>query len=308
MTAMMSSFMSRNGVAAMEIARLLLGLEIGSRLPRARDLAQTIGCGNGTVQAGLQLLEQSGAIQTTSHGSLGTCLDGVRRDLLWELGGLGTLTLAMPLPYSRRYEGIATGLREVFGQLRIPFSLVFMRGASDRSAALLEGRVDIAVMSGLAFENLEADEPLHAALDLGPQTYVGSHGVILTQGRAITDSGLRVAVDNTSIDQVHLVDIAFKGRRDIVRVELSYTQLGQALADGTVDATVWNLDEVRQHIKHPVTILPLDEANHQSNTHAMLVVTEESRRVPDALVKEIDPRIIRQVLDDVLTSKRLPSY
>lgn len=306
----LAPFMSRNGLAAMQLARRLLGLPIGAQLPLVRDMAAELSYGNGTIQSGLELLEQSGAIATRSRGRLGTFLESADRAMLWELGGLGTLSVAMPLPYSRRYEGLASGLRCALDDLGVPLSLSYMRGSAERVAAVVEGRVDVAVVSGLAFDVLSVESPLVALADLGPRTYVSDHGLLLAEGRDRDQHGLRVAVDPASADQVQLVRQLFGGRDDVRYVETSYNQLDQAFQRGEVDATVWNLDEIDQHLTAAVTAEPLttDPDGPTRSTHAVLAAREGTERVPAALVAAVDLDLVRAVTDDVLHGRRVPAY
>ncbi|HEY0188065.1 MAG TPA: GntR family transcriptional regulator YhfZ [Cellulomonas sp.] len=306
----LAPFLSRNGLAAMQLARRLLALPVGDQLPRVRDMAVDLGCGNGTIQVALELLEQSGAITTRSRGHLGTFLEGADRAMLWELGGLGTLAVAMPLPYSRRYEGLASGLRCAVDQAGLPMSLSYMRGSLDRVAAVVEGRIDVAVTSGLAFDLIRSEAPIALLADLGTQTYVSEHGLVLADGHDETEPGLRVGVDRSSVDQVHLVAQLFAGRTDVSYVEVSYNQLDRAFADGEVEATVWNLDEIDQHLSAPVSVRPLADGlvDGSRNTNAVLVVREGTDRVPPALLAQVDLDLVRTVIQEVLHGRRIPSY
>ncbi|WP_398944480.1 helix-turn-helix domain-containing protein, partial [Streptomyces sp. CFMR 7] len=54
-------------LAARQPTVLLLNHEPDTRLPRVRDFAEELGCGNGTVQAALQLPEEAGAITMTTR-------------------------------------------------------------------------------------------------------------------------------------------------------------------------------------------------------------------------------------------------
>lgn len=297
--------MSRNGLAAMQLSRQILALPVGAQLPRARDIAAELNCGNGTVQAGLQLLEQAGAIRTTSHGRLGTTLDVADRSLLWELGGMQTLTMSMPLPYSRRYEGLASGFLAAFKEAGIPFDLLYLRGSRGRLHTLVQGSIDIAVTSGLAFDLQRDEVPVQELVDLGPRTYVGGHGIVLALGKELSTPGLRVAVDHASADQTHLVESVFGGR-DVTFVETFYSQLDDEFAAGRIDATVWNVDEIDQHLHAAVTVQELPDT--ERNTHAVLAVREGTKRVPRALFDDLDLDLVRTVLDDVLAGRRFPAY
>lgn len=304
-------FLTRNGMAARSLAAELLNQQPGSQLPRIRDYAERLGVGNGTVQAALQLLEDAGAVRTEARGHLGTYLREVDRAALWQLAGLGTMLAAMPLPYSRRYEGLATGLRAAFEDAGIPFALTFMRGAQARLDALMAGKVDLIAVSRLAFEEFGEGFPIARLADLGPQTYVGAHGVVLREGVALDDPDLAVAVDTGSADQQQLTRLVFAGR-SVRYVEISYMQLGELFRRGEVDASVWNLDEVHRHLSGDVTTIPLGEeisaALADRNSSAVLAVRADGSPALDAVRTRISADVVTRTQRAVLAGDRLPSY
>ncbi|CAL9588586.1 hypothetical protein SUDANB19_05173 [Streptomyces sp. enrichment culture] len=307
-------FLTRNGLAARQLALLLLEYEPETRLPRVRDFAEELGCGNGTVQAALRLLEEAGAIETAARGHLGTFLVKSDRAVLWRLSGLGTLLAAMPLPYSRRYEGLATGLRTAFEEAGTPFAITFMRGAGSRVTALLEGKADLVVLSRYAADRLIEEHPEELALvvDLGPATYVGAHGVLVAEGGSLEEPGLRVAVDHASEDQRMLAELTFGGRDDVEWIECSYMQLPDLLVHREADATVWSLDEVQGRIGHGVDVLPLgDEITRDlalRNSSAAVVGRAESAAALHAIKDAIDPGRVTALQSEVIRGDRMPSY
>ncbi|MGX1675809.1 GntR family transcriptional regulator YhfZ [Streptomyces sp. NPDC055400] len=305
-------FLTRNGLAARQLAVLLLNHEPDTRLPRVRDFAEELGCGNGTVQAALRLLEESGAIETAARGHLGTFLVRSERSVLWRLSGLGTLLAAMPLPYSRRYEGLATGLRTAFEEAGTPFAITFMRGAGARTTALLEGKVDLVVLSRFAADRLIEEHPVELVADLGPATYVGAHGLLLREGASLDAPGLRVAVDHTSEDQRMLAERAFAGRTDIEWVESSYMQLRDLFAQNLADATVWNLDEAQGRIGMGGEVLPLgDEVTRDlslRNSSAAIIGRTEGAKALSAVRDAVDLSTVTSLQAEVLRGERVPSY
>ncbi|GAA2069773.1 GntR family transcriptional regulator YhfZ [Streptomyces albiaxialis] len=314
MNAFDERFLTRNGLAARQLAALLLGHEPDTRLPRVRDLAEELGCGNGTVQAALRLLEESGAVETAARGHLGTFLVRSDRSVLWRLSGLGTLLAAMPLPYSRRYEGLATGLRTAFDEAGTPFAITFMRGAGARTTALLEGKVDLVVLSRFAADRLLEEHPgeLELVVDLGPATYVGAHGLLVREGASLDAPGLRVAVDHASEDQRMLAERAFAGRPDIEWVEASYMQLGDLFERKQADVTVWNLDEVQGRPSMRADVLPLgDEITRDlslRNSKAAVIGRAESGTALRAVRDAVDPARVTALQSEVLRGERMPSY
>ncbi|MFC9428495.1 GntR family transcriptional regulator YhfZ [Streptomyces sp. NPDC056987] len=305
-------FLTRNGLAARQLAVLLLNHEPDTRLPRVRDFAVELGVGNGTVQAALQLLEDAEAIETTARGHLGTFLVRSDRSILWRLSGLGTLLAAMPLPYSRRYEGLATGLRSAFEEAGAPFAITFMRGAGARTTTLLEGKVDLVVLSRFAADRLIEEYPVELVADLGPITYAGAHGILLRHGSDLASPGLRVAVDHTSEDQRILAEHTFAGRDDIKWIEASHMQLRELFEHDGADATVWNLDEAWGLLGTGVDVLPLgDEVTRDlslRNSSAAIIGRAEGAGALGAVRGSLDLSVVTTLQAEVLRGERTPSY
>lgn len=234
------------------------------------------------------------------------------RSVLWRLSGLGTLLAAMPLPYSHRYEGLATGLRAAFEQAGAPFAITFMRGAGTRTTALIEGKVDLVVLSRFAADRLIEERPVELVADLGPGTYVGAHGLLLRHGASLETDGLRVAVDHASEDQRILAERVFAGRADIRWVEASYMQLRDLFAHDRVDATLWNLDEVQDRLGAGVDVLPLgDEVTRDlssRNSSAAIIGRTEGAKALGAVRDSLDLSLVTTCQAEVLRGERAPSY
>ncbi|MGW7022097.1 GntR family transcriptional regulator YhfZ [Streptomyces decoyicus] len=311
-------FLTRNGHAARQLAALLIrqGADgAGARLPRVRDVAELLGVGNGTVQSALRLLEEAGAIKTVARGHLGTFLVGSDRAALWRLSGLGAVQAAMPLPHSRRLEGLATGLRAAFEEAGAPFALTFLRGAAARLAALAEGRAELAVLSRFAADRLTGRQPVELIADLGPGTYVGAHALVLRPGVTLGSPGLRIAVDDASEDQRMLAERVFAHRPGVEWVPCSAPRVREALAQGRADATVWNLDEVPGQLGSEVQVLPLgDELTRdlaRRHTSAALIgrTGEAAGAGALAAVRDaVDLSAVTAVQGEVLRGERVPAY
>ena len=115
---------SKNGLSTRKLANLLLAFQEGDRIPTVTELNDQIQLARGTVQNAIKLLQQCGAVELESHGKSGTILK--KRDVkkLLEIAGITNILGVMPLPYSRRYEGLATGLvASMENSYDIPISL-----------------------------------------------------------------------------------------------------------------------------------------------------------------------------------------
>lgn len=296
--------MSKAGLAAMQLAHRLASLNVGDRIPKHEELAAELDCGRGTVQAGFDLLANAGGIKLRSRGSLGTFVEEIDHAVLWDLSGQRSVSVAMPLPYSRWYEGLATGLGASFARSGIPLMLMFIRGSVARMRALSESRVDLVVMSSLAAESAEGIDIVH---DYGPGSYVSSHALILASGVDFDDPDLRVGIDPSSEDQVRMAAQAFPSGVNPQRVPVSYNQLDSAFRDGLINATVWNSDEVHAHIRVPVTIHPLPLPD-MGNTHAVIVRKQADDPIPVGVHRAIADPAVLKAARDVVDGRIVPTY
>src|SRR5690625_2019090 len=127
---------SKNGLAAKQIAQMLIPINEGEQIPRVDDFVKQLSIGRGTVQGALKVVESLNAVKLESRGHLGTFVVKRNLHLLKEIAGVGELMGAMPLPYSTLYEGFATGLIEVSDKFIDNISLAYMRGSKQRIESL----------------------------------------------------------------------------------------------------------------------------------------------------------------------------
>ncbi len=205
---------SKQGLAATLLAADLLQYQPGDQIPRAQDYSRQYRLGAGTIQTALQQLRDVGVVRLTPRGHLGTFMGEVSYAGLWRFTMRGPLVGAMPLPYSHRYEGLATGLHEVFREASLPLNLIFIRGSLNRIDAMEHGRCDFVVMSRLAFEEMMKEgRPIAMVTSLGLGTWVGNHVVVLRERTASrVRSGMRVGIDTQSVDHTTLVRRACHGQ------------------------------------------------------------------------------------------------
>ncbi len=306
-----SDLYRKYGRVAVQIAADLLALRPGDRIPRVQDYARRCETGHGTVQNALRSLVDAGAVQVEARGHMGTFLVQADYRKLREIAGLTSLLGLMPLPYTRRYEGLASGLYEAVRQSDIPFSIGYMRGARSRIAALRRGQADFAVLSRLSADLAAAEGGVVIAMGLGPQTFVSQYGILLAgpQFSGITD-GMRVGVDPQTLDQAWLTAEECRGKQ-VELVEVPYSHLLQRLREHQIDAAIWNLDEFTSGTMdiHSMPLQsPAARRIAETSSEAVLVIDANRPDLERLLPEIIDPAVVRRVQDEVLEGNRIHSY
>lgn len=237
---------SKNGLTAKNIAKELLDLDTGEKIPRVADYSEKLGIGRGTVQIALGLLEELKAIRLEARGHLGTFLIDKDIELLQEIAGISPLIGSMPLPYSRKYEGLATGLVEAFDIAGKKINLSYMRGGLNRLEAVRTKRSDFAIVSKMTADNsLEKYSNLSVMKKLGVNSYVSAHKIFLADTNETSiRNGMKIGVDMDSPDQKLLTFSEFNGV-DVEYVYINYMQLFDMLQAKQIDAAVWSMDDKR---------------------------------------------------------------
>lgn len=237
---------SKNGLTAKNIAKELLDLDTGEKIPRVADYSEKLGIGRGTVQIALGLLEELKAIRLEARGHLGTFLIDKDIELLQEIAGISPLIGSMPLPYSRKYEGLATGLVEAFDIAGKKINLSYMRGGLNRLEAVRTKRSDFAIVSKMTADNsLEKYSNLSVMKKLGVNSYVSAHKIFLADTNETSiRNGMKIGVDMDSPDQKLLTFSEFNGM-DVEYVYINYMQLFDMLQAKQIDAAVWSMDDKR---------------------------------------------------------------
>lgn len=116
-----SNVYQKEGVVITTLARYLLGEKCGNRLKTIDELATECRSSVGLTQAALKTLESSGAIRIERRGRNGSYLVEMDNKALLSHVDINNVVCAMPLPYTRLYEGLASGLKAQFDG--IPFTM-----------------------------------------------------------------------------------------------------------------------------------------------------------------------------------------
>ncbi len=304
--------MSKNGIIITLLARELFTCCEGDRIGTVSQYAENFNTARGTVQSALKFLQSVKGISLESRGHLGTYIVKLDYKKLWEISDFGVIMAVMPLPYSKRYEGLATGLYSTFEQSNIPFSLAFMRGATKRIEALTLGKYSFAIVSKLAANlEMERSSNIEIAHEFSEGSYVGNHVIIFRDNQQDKiRNGMRVALDPTSIDQIILTSSECEGI-DVAYINTPYNQILQKMKNNEIDAAIWNIDEIKEkNLEYSICPLknPITKQSNKEDTIATIVVNKENKEFGHILKKFINMNEVEDIQQKVIKNEIIPTY
>ncbi|WP_054177859.1 GntR family transcriptional regulator YhfZ [Trabulsiella odontotermitis] len=301
---MRRTFIKKEGMTLTTLARYLLGQKCGNRLKTIEELATECGSSVGLTQAALKTLESEGAIRIERRGRNGSYLADMNHKALLSHVDIRNVVCAMPLPYTRLYEGLASGLKSQFEG--IPFYFAHMRGADVRVECLLNGVYDMAVVSRLAAENYLHSNALCMVLELGAQTYVGEHQLICRKGEA--KNVRRVGIDNRSADQKIMTSLWFC-EREIERVDVPYHESLHRIVKGDIDGVIWNVAVESELVVLGLEAIPLKgDPRFVQATEAVVLTRADDYPMQHLIETVVDKPALLAHQQRVVNEEQDPSY
>lgn len=299
--------LAKSGYATTKIAVEFLNLEKGNRIKTVSELEKIYHFSHGTIQNALKALKDLDAIETVSKGKQGTILTNKNDAILLAIIGIKTIVGCMPLPYSKRYEGLATGLISCIEEKTgVSSNVVFSRGASARTQMVENGRCDYIITSKLAGRNITKNHPnLEIIKEFGPGSYLSDHVLIFhnNDDKDIKD-GMKIGIDNGSYDQCNLVKLVCANKK-VKYIDVSYPNLLKRIMSGDIDATVWNKDEIfDKYLDVSYRRIEKDD----SDTNAVMIVRKDRKELISFLNKYIDIEYINKKAKLVIEGLVIPKY
>ena len=296
------------GLALTFLAKKYLLLEPDDRVPTVEEFCKESNISQGTMQAAISILKEDGAISTRSRGHLGTFVENVNHQKLLSYLGNRTLVGSLPLPYTKKYEGLATGIYKAFFNNEIQVSLSYMNGSEKRLSGLQEDRSNFIITSGLTADYLiKKNGNLAEFLVLPEQTYVTKHVLVFRKGEdAQIKSGAKIGVDTQSIDYTLLTKYVTKGK-DVQLVQMPYNQVSKSIEEGLIDFAIWNEDEVVEH-NYPLAYNEIDNNLTVRSSQAVFVGKKTDIFTKSILEKTIDVDKLLSTQKKVISGELLPEY
>lgn len=304
----MLALYNKTGITTQKLARVLCAVQLGNKIPTVSQLSEMCSSSRGNVQKALSILKDSGAISLEAHGKYGTNLISVNYRELARICGIKQLLGMMPLPYTKRYEGLATSLYTLINGTEFKGFISFSRGSESRVNSMMSGYCNYCVMSCMAFDDyVEMGIPLVKVIDCGPETYVGKHVLITRNDWTKNWDGMRVGVDESSADQRNLTRAYFKGV-DAELVSLQYTQIIGMLRNNEIDAGIWNVDDLDTVSDHLATHDLGPAMEHLGDTSAVIAVKEDDALSAHLLREILDVNVLRDIQQEVMTGRMMARY
>lgn len=302
-----TKLMQKIGLMASNLSTEFIQLDVDDRIPTVSFLSEKYETARGTIQSALKLLQDFKAITLESRGHLGTFITYIDYLKLLEVAGIKSLVGVMPLPYSKRYEGLATGIFNTLNNRQLSVNLAFMRGANHRLKALLDGRYDFAVTSRLTADfYLKNNEPIEIVAALGDFSYVNEHVLVVSNDESEEiKKGMIVGIDRSSIDQTSLTESYFKNY-DVKYVDMSYSSFKTAIKNKEVDAAIWNKEDIEGD---EVKVIDISKEHIGiSDTEAVIITASKNVILKKLFSKNLDREEVLRYQRDVLAGLIMPNY
>jgi len=307
----MSRLNSKSADIIKKIARELVIFEVGSRIPTIPFFTKKLNVGSGTIDRVLSALKSDGILKLEARGQMGTFL--LERDFtqLWQTADFGMVIGLLPLPNAGEYEGLATGLTEIFKNNEITFSLNFKNGGRERISSLLDDRCEFTVLSKAAAESVLGAYPeLDKVMEFSNDTYYSDFIRVHSKKLASDPTQWRIGVDFTSFDHVILSENEFP---DNEKIKVHYIHIPYLIADGKIDAAVCHNKSVipfdlvdsiaTSSIRKPLSFEYLKQASSAA------IVAKKSRKEIFMLFAEICRKdTIEKIQRGVIERSIIPSY
>lgn len=292
-------FFKKKGVIVHYLAVDLLSLKKGDKMLSISLCQEKYNAARGTVQNALNYLKEQNAIVCSNRGQLGKFIQHIDYDILQKYALMDVVIGTMTLPYSKTYEGFATGLYSIFDGHNIKLNLAYLRGSKERVNSIIKKIYRFAVISRYsANQALESGEPIEIISDFGNHSYLSRHVILFSdKNKSSIEDDMKVGIDYSSLDQ-ELLTKKLIVDKNVILVETSGHQIIHALNCGLIDAGVWNYDEIKDKDYKNLNYVTIDFIENAFDMSASVIICHKD----DHVIKTIFNKILK--IDDVLKIQR----
>lgn len=299
----MNEYVNRKGNTIISLSIYFLNLEVNTKINSIQQFSKELNVARGTIQDSIKFLEGKKAIELTKSGRSGTLLINKNDKILFDSTGIKYLKGTMPLPYSKRYEGLAGGIYLYFNEiLKIKFFMSYVRSSLNRIELIKNQEFDFAIVSALyAEEAIKQNKELKIACNFGDNSYTVDHMIVYSNNYNSSEQ-VKVGIDYSSFDHTFLTG-KFIAVSDYKEVHIGYNQIEEKLKNGEIDVAVVSSDEAFiKNFKNKAVIKnkEVTQAVMVVNTHNQIIDTFASNKDVKSYVVDIQK--------DIQAGKIIPIY
>ncbi|MDG4589019.1 GntR family transcriptional regulator YhfZ [Enterococcus faecium] len=303
-------FLKKKGIVVNYLASDLLQKKKGDRVLSVTEYQHKYDVARGTVQNAWTFLKESKAIKVKSRGHMGTFIEEINYGILQEYALSDTILGTMTLPYSKLYEGLATGIYDVFKENNIKLNLAYIRGSKERVRSIVNKTYRFAVVSKFAARQAIANgEPIEVCINFGRYSYLSKHVLLFRdKNKKNIERNMKLAIDYSSIDQQLLTKAIIKDEQ-VEYVEMQGHQIISALQNSQIDAGIWNFDEIKDKNYQGFHHVSLAKSEMENDMSTSVIITHKDDDSMRAFFqKSVDKEKILSIQKDVCDGRIIPQY
>jgi hypothetical protein len=286
-----TKLLSKHGEVTTKLARRVMALDPGERLPTIVEFTREFDVSRGVVQNAIAFLEDAGCFSLTRCGKLGTVLERVDCEKLYGFTGWNPIVGAMPVPFNESFRTLASALHTECARIPVETSVIYASGARVRRSMLKKDFLDYTVTSLAAARQIAAeDETLEILFELPDCRYEEPYGLLFLDPSAteIRD-GMRVGIDPDTIDQTALTQAICRGRA-VELVPMPFEGTIETLHDKRIDCTVIRREKwLEENLRLSLRPVPETDYPAADTTVPAILINRENYGIRAFLEKYLSP-------------------
>ena len=283
--------LNKHGAVVSGLARRVLALDPGDRLPTIVELTEDFDVSRGVVQNAIACLEEDGCFALTRCGKLGTVLERMDCEKLYARTGWNPIVGAMPVPFNESFRTLAAALHSECAKMPVEAPVIYASGARIRRSMLKTGFLAYTVTSLAAARQIaREDEALEILFALPDCRYEEPYGLLfLDPNETEIRDGMRVGVDPDTIDQTELTKSLCRGKT-VELVAMPFEGTIETLHDKRIDCTVIRREKWLEE-NLGVTLRPVPETDYPAadTTLPAVLINRENYGIRAFLEKYLSP-------------------
>ncbi len=287
---------NKHGAVTTDLARSIMVLDVGDRLPTIIELTERFSVSRGIVQNAISFLEENGCMALCRSGKLGTILESINFAKLYEFTGWDPIVGAMPVPFNDCFRSLASALFTESRRLPVESSVIYVSGAQNRQSMLKKDFLDYIVTSVAAARHIVAEsDDIELLFELPDCLYEVPYCLLFIDNRdtEIRD-GMRVGVDSEGIDQMELTKALCKGK-NVEIVNMPFESTVEMLHNRSIDCSVIRREKwLEDNLKLVPRPIPKTDYPAEDTTIPAILVNRNNYGIKELLGKHFSPQSIAE--------------